>query len=158
MIDPKRLRSAWAEFIAKQPWDVFCTLTFDRRCYSPRHDISPEKVDKAFRRLIRYLNEHLYGARWMRTCPHKGVIWVRSQEPHKDGVLHFHACLRSPSAPITQALLDAASRWWEHKFGFARFEAPRSQGDVIGYLTKHTGADGWAHAEMELSYNFPKIE
>jgi hypothetical protein len=157
-VDTKKLRLAWMGLIGTQHWDVFVTLTFDRRLYSPHHDISPEKADKAFRRLIRYFNEWLYGARWMRKSPHKGVIWARSQEAHKDGVLHFHACLQSPSRPMTQGLLQAALRWWKHRFGFARFELPRSQRDVISYLTKHVGPGGCEAAEIELSHNFPKIE
>ena len=150
------LSTAWAELIGRQKWDVFLTLTFNRRYSSPSHSIIPEKPDKDFRRLIQFFNEQLYGVRWMRRTPHTGVVGVRSQEAHGDGVLHYHACLRSPSTPIPDSLIRAAREWWKCRFGSARSEAPRSQIDVIAYLIKGVGR--WGNTEMELSNNFPKIE
>ena len=148
----ERVREAYAQFLMSHPWDVFLTLTFDRRFANPQYGISPERADKDFRRLIRYVNEQLEGKRWMRKSSHKGVIWARAQEAHADGALHYHATLHSPSTPISPQLITAIREWWERRFGFARAEVPRSQEDVTRYLIKHMGNPG--SAEMDFSYNF----
>jgi hypothetical protein len=148
----RRLREAYAEFLMGHPWDLFLTLTFDRKKYAPMFIQSHEKADKDFRRLIQYVNECLYGKRWLRDSKHKGVIWARVQEPHVDGSLHFHACLHSPSAPIPAALIRAIRDWWGSRYGMARSEMPRCQGDVVRYLVKHI-ADP-ERAELDISRNF----
>ena len=79
----ERIREAYAQFLMSHPWDVFLTLTFDRRFANPQYGISPERADKDFRRLIRYVNEQLEGKRWMRKSSHKGVIWARAQEAQR---------------------------------------------------------------------------
>ncbi|MDQ1108373.1 hypothetical protein QE424_001532 [Stenotrophomonas rhizophila] len=147
-----RIRAAYTEFLLTHPWEVFLTLTFDRRYFTPRYGISPEKADKDFRRLIRHINEQLEGPRWMSKSTHKGVIWARTQETHADGVLHYHACIYSPSTPIGRALVDELAEWWGRKIGSARVEVPRSVDDVARYLTKHMGDP--ERAEMDFSYNF----
>lgn len=151
------LRFGYARFLSSQPWDVFATLTFDRSHRANLcHERSPEWVDKAFRRLIQFTNEQLYGKRWLRNTPHKGVVWARSQEPHADGTLHYHACIHSPSVEISQALMRAMSGWWKRRYGFARIEPPRSTSSVVEYLVKHV-VPGLS-VEVDFSHNFPKAE
>ena len=151
-----KLRDGWREFLQPHPWSVFLTLTFDRKCRPYRYGLNSERADKDFRRLIRFVNESLYGKRWLRKTKHKGVVWARVQEPHAAGTLHYHACLYSPSEPITSSLIRAIKDWWEANFGMARSEIPRSKDTVVEYLTKNMGDP--ERAEMELSYNFPKSE
>ena len=149
-----KLREGWKRFLQPHPWGMFLTLTFDGKHRSYKYRLSPERADKDFRRLIRFVNESLYGKRWLRKTKHKGVVWARVQEPHATGTLHYHTCLYSPSKPFTSNLLRATKDWWETNFGMARSEVPKSRDAVVEYLTKHIGDP--ERAEMELSYNFPK--
>ena len=151
-----RLSEAYAEFLAPHPWQVFLTLTFDRKRIRPNFSVLPQWADKAFRRLVLFFNEHLYGPRYLRTTKHKGVVWARVAEAHRDGVLHFHAVLYSPSGSIPEDLIRAAENWWNGQFGMARAEIPRSHKDVLRYLTKHVGDP--ERAELDLSWNFRKLE
>ena len=146
------LNAAYAKFLARHPWQSFLTLTFDRRRSSPSHSVSPEWTDKGFRQLIRYLNERIYGNRWMRTTKHKGVIWARVDEAHADGVLHFHAVIYAPFRSLPKILIRAIKDWWALHFGMARVEIPRSIDDVLHYLTKHVAFPD--HAEIQFSNNF----
>ena len=151
-MDPTKLRQAWVSFLLPHPWQLFLTLTFDRKRASPRHSVSPEWADKRFRQLIRFANERIYGKRWLRTTKHKGVIWARVDEAHADGVLHFHAVIYAPSRSFPESLVRAVKNWWERHFGMARIEIPRSIDDVLHYLTKHVAFPD--HAEIQISNNF----
>lgn len=146
------LREGWRAFLARYPWDVFITLTFDRKHHSYRYARQGEKADRDFRRLIRFVNEKLYGRRWSRRTKHGGVIWVRVMEPHEDGTLHYHAALHSPSESFTPQLVQAIRDWWQANLGMARSEAPKSREAVVAYLTKNLGdSEG---AEVDISFNF----
>ena len=155
-MDLGNLRKAWVELLVPHPWAVFVTLTFDRKRRQYAYARNPERADKDFRRLIRFINEELYGKRWLRTTEHKGVIWARVQECHHDGMLHYHACFYSPTVAITPALVRGLKDWWELKFGMARSEVPVSKRAVVEYLTKHVGNEELA--EFDLSHNFPQRE
>ena len=91
----ERIREAYAQFLMSHPWDVFLTLTFDRRFANPQYGISPERADKDFRRLIRYVNEQLEGKRWMRKSSHKGVIWAERRKR----MPMVHCTTTPPSTP-----------------------------------------------------------
>lgn len=151
-----RLSEAYAEFLAPYPWQIFLTLTFDRKRVRPNFSVLPQWTDKAFRRLILFFNERLYGPRYLRKTKHKGLVWARVSEAHCDGVLHFHAVLFSPSGPMPEDLIRAAEDWWSGHCGMARFEIPRSNKDVLRYLTKRVGDP--ERAELDLSWNFRKRE
>lgn len=155
-MDAVELRQAWTSLLLPHPWQAILTLTFDRRISSPRHAVLPEFVDKGFRRLIQFVNERLYGKRWLRSTKHKGVIWARVDECHDDGMLHFHAVIYSPSSPMSGSLLRAIKDWWARHFGIARVETPRSREDVLQYLTKHLAFP--ERAELEISNNFRNSE
>lgn len=153
-MDPARLRHAWMSYLQPHRWGAFLTLTFDRRrsllAYSP----SPEWADKAFRRLVQFVNESIYGKRWLRDTKHKGVIWARVEEAHADGALHLHAVVCAPARTIPASLLRAMKDWWGRHFGIARIEIPRSLDDVLHYLTKHIAFPD--RAELHISKNFQR--
>lgn len=154
-MDGTKLRPAWTSLLLPHPWEVFLSLTFSRQ-HRLQPDVCQRPADRCFRRLVQFVNENLYGKRWLRTTPHKGVVWARVDEAHRNRMLHFHACLYSPSAPIPQSLIRAIKDFWERNFGFARSEAPHSRSAVIEYMTKHVGNPELA--ELYLSHNFPKRE
>ncbi len=109
-----------------------------------------EAADKAFRYFVSCLNRSVYGPKWA-TRWHGGVQWARGQEFHRDGRLHFHAVAAAP----TDDLNRISSRyewheWWYREFGRNRIEAPRSQADITGYVSKYVTKGG----TVDFSRNF----
>ena len=147
-----RLQAGWVELLSRYEWHCILTLTFDPARYRFAYGGSPERADKAFRRLLRFVNEQLYGQRWMSKSKSGGVIWVRVGEAHIDGRLHYHALLYAPGKMISKSLLRSISSFWNACFGSARAESPRSARASICYLIKTVAVDG--RAEVELSRNF----
>jgi hypothetical protein len=150
----ERLRDQWVEFLGCYHWQCVLTLTFDRTRYSLRTHRVPEQADKAFRRLIQYINETLCGPRWMAKSPTQGVVWARVQESHWDGVLHFHAVIHSPAGGMSLQLTRLVGAWWKSRYGFARSEIPVSKEAVLRYLVKNIGS--FDSVELEISHNFGK--
>ena len=107
-MNASELRHAWVSMFQPYPWQVFLTLTFDRKRIAPSYSVLPHSADKAFRGLVLFFNQRLYGPRYRRKTKHKGVVWVRVAEAHRDGVLHFHAVLHAPSGPMPEDLIRAA--------------------------------------------------
>lgn len=151
-----QLRREWVRFLSRYPWSAVLTLTFgpNRRAFRCSHN--SEQATKAFRRLIRDINETLYGRRWMSKPPHGGVVWARVHELQKDGTSHYHAVIYSPGTPITSLHLSRMKAWWQSRYGRAVVEIPRCNFTVLRYLVKHVGdpdpADiDWSHSFMRQS-------
>lgn len=147
-----RERDAYAELLAREPWHWFATLTFRRDHQRASGGMHPEKADKAFRWWLRNLNEHLYGKYWMRSeRAQGGVVWARGQEFHKDGKVHFHAVLAAPDRDLDKCCsrYEWHERWYRDN-GRNQIEPPRSQEDVLGYVSKYVTKDG----EVDFSHNF----
>jgi hypothetical protein len=109
-----------------------------------------EAADKAFRFFVSSINRDLYGAKWARRW-HGGIQWARGQEFHKDGRLHFHAVASAPGADLNRIM--QRYRWhefWYREFGRNQLEAPRSQQDIAGYVSKYVSKGG----EVDFSRNF----
>lgn len=147
-----RERDAYAHLLSREPWHWFTTLTFRRDHLLNSGGMHPEKADKAFRFFIRNLEEQVYGdQREKRARSRQGIVWARGQEFHKDGKVHFHAVLAAPDRD-----LDACCsryfwhEWWFKEFGRNQIEKPRSQEDVLGYVSKYVTKDG----EVDFSHNF----
>ncbi len=150
----RQLREAYGDMLRPHAWDVFLTLTFDPERLVTSFATASEAADKAFRRLVQFANEQLYGRRWLRKTRHKGLIWVRVQESHRSGRLHYHACLHSPTVPFTDGLRRAIRSWWRQRFGQVESERPKSNELVIRYMTKHVNDP--EKAELSFSHNYPK--
>lgn len=150
-IETAKLRAGWAAFLSRHEWHQVVTLTFDRSNGAPSFAVNPQWVDRAFRGLICSINERTYGKRWLKTS-HKGVVWVRAFEAHRDGVLHAHVLLRMPNNQATEELSRFIRSWWRARYGFSEAEIPRAQEDVIRYLVKHAGDS--LRGEFDLSHNF----
>lgn len=147
------LHSAWLGALHPYPWEVFLTLTFSKSRMAG--GTSSEGANRAYRRLVRFVNEKLYGRRWLRTTKHKGIVWVRIEEGHADGMLHYHACFYSPSVQISPELIKEMQVWWRQRFGLAEAEAPKSRMAVLRYLLKSLLRS--APGELDLSHNFPRF-
>jgi len=142
------LRGAWGDWIGRQPWDLFVTLTSEDRTH-------PEAMLKRFRYCMAKASDHVYGRNWDRRGD--GLQWVVGIERHLSGNPHCHAVVRFPMVDIRgadgRAIFDLG--YWQQRFtdtgGFAWLELPRSEQAVVNYVTKYIVKDG----DLELS---PKIE
>lgn len=148
-----KLKEGWCELLDRYPWHIVATLTFDGSRSRARSASESERLDRAFRMLIRTVNEQVYGRRWMSRCVHKGVIWARATEFHASGAPHFHAVI---GAPTKHHLIDAAFcrdkvKWWWARHGSAKFEPVMCAERAIRYMVKHVGSD--AACEVDLSFN-----
>lgn len=146
------LRGSWLEFLRKHEWQYVVTLTFD-----PSHRLPPFYSEsgwhqKAFRQLVRHINEELYGLRWRRKTTHKGIVWSFVTEPHLDGRLHIHALIKTPCQPSSAKLDRFIRAWWAARYGRAESNRPRSQEAVIKYLLKGVRVN--SHASPDISQNF----
>ena len=150
----RALRDSWVGFLGRYDWSMVITLTFGRKKFRPRFDRDSKGAERAFRRLVRYLNEQLYGQRWMSKPPRGGAVWAYVREPQKDGTLHYHAVLFCHSSVITGNLLANLSKWWRARYGSAVVEVPRAKIATLRYLVKHVG--NFENSDVEYSHNFEK--
>ncbi len=131
-------------------WQQFWTLTFRIEEAGRTGGVHPEKADKAFRFFASCINREIYGPKWS-TKSHGGIQWARGQEFHKDGRLHFHAVAAAPTDDLNR--LMSRYQWhefWFKEFGRNRIEAPRSQLDITGYVSKYVTKGG----VVDVSKNF----
>lgn len=141
---------AYAELLQRIPWQQFWTLTFRADQVGRTGGVHPEKADKAFRFFVSCINRQVYGPAWSKR-PHRGIQWARGQEFHKDGRIHFHAVAAAPTDDLNR--LVSRYEWhefWFREFGRNRIEAPRSQVDITGYVSKYVAKGG----EVDTSRNF----
>lgn len=83
---PKTLaREAWGDFIARWPWEWFCTFTFT-------DDTHEERAVKLFKVWRSKLNKALFGPRWHKRPPY-GIYWVLATEYQKSGRVHLHGLI-----------------------------------------------------------------
>lgn len=150
-----KLKQGWCELLGRYQWHIFLTLTFDGSRSKVRPSSESERLDRAFRMLIRSMNEKLYGRRWMSKCWHKGVIWARAVELHASGAPHFHAVI---GAPTKHHLVDVdfcrdKVHWWRARHGSAKFEPVMRAEQAISYMIKHVGSG--KSCEIDFSFNLP---
>jgi len=140
----------YAELLQRLEWQQFWTLTFRVEHGSASGGVHPEKADKAFRFFVSCINRGIYGPKW-NTKWHRGIQWARGQEFHRDGRLHFHAVAAAPTDDLNRLMSRYEwHEWWFKEFGRNRIEAPRSQLDITGYVSKYVAKGG----VVDLSRNF----
>lgn len=142
-------REAWSGWLSQRPWDLFVTLTSERRTH-------PEALHKRFRWYVHQISDEVYGrARTRRACP---IEYVSGIERHKTGWPHSHALLRLPDVDLgdrAQLSLEHWQRYMTQTGGWCWLSRPRSQGDVTSYVTKYVVKDG----DLVLSENLsPAID
>lgn len=140
----------YAELLRRTPWQQFWTLTFRVSKAGRFGGMHGEAADKAFRYFVSCINRELYGPKWS-TKWHRGIQWARGQEFHRDGRLHFHAVAAAPNDDLNR--LISRYEWhefWYREFGRNQIEAPRSQADITGYVSKYVTKGG----EVDFSKNF----
>ena len=145
------IREAWGEWIGRQPWDLFVTLTSERQTH-------PEAMSKRFKYCMKHVEQHVYGRR--REPAGHTLQWVVGLERTKQGWPHSHAVVRFPNIPeadiIPKDVFDLGywQRWMSETGGFAWLEIPKSQQAVVNYVAKYITKGG----DLELSRNldFPR--
>lgn len=145
---PQNLRETWGEWLGRQPWDLFVTLTSDRLTH-------PEAMLKRFRYCMHKASDHVYGRNWDRR--QGGLQWVVGIERTKQGWPHSHAVVRFPTidikGPEGRQVFDLGywQSWMTATGGFAWLELPRSEAAVVQYVCKYVVKDG----DLEVS---PTVE
>lgn len=145
-----RIAQAYGELLGRVPWQLFGTHTFRIHKAGRSGGVHPEAAHKAFRFFVSSINRELYGRDWGRRW-HRGCQWAVGEELHKDGRLHLHSVISAPTGDLYRLL--SFRQWhefWRKEFGNNRLEAPRSQADVAGYLSKYVSKEG----NVTLSPNF----
>jgi hypothetical protein len=130
------LADAWTDWLGARPWDLFLTLTSEKRTH-------PEALHKRLRYCAHKISDDLYGrAQTRRGCP---IEYVNGIERHKSGWPHSHALLRLPSVDLadpTQFNLGYWQQFITDTGGWCWLARPRDQGDVVSYVTKYVTKDG----------------
>lgn len=138
-------RQAWIDWLCVEKWDAFVTLTDPGLSH-------PEHMSKRWRYLERCINESLYGKNFRRKG--KGIETIVGLERQTRGSVHAHGLVRLPDHDINDPE-QFPLRYWQDfasklgyckatrkPSGFARFDLPRSQGDVVDYVTGYAVKGG----------------
>ncbi|WP_235871591.1 replication endonuclease [Pseudoxanthomonas winnipegensis] len=144
------IAQGYADLLRRIPWQQFWTLTFRPSQTGRNGSVHGESADKAFRYFVSCINKEVYGPQWHKR-PHRGIQWARGTEWHRDGRLHFHAVVAAPTDDLNR--LINRYHWhevWYREFGRNQIEAPRSQADITGYVSKYVTKGG----EVDFSKNF----
>lgn len=140
------IRESWGEWVGRQPWDLFVTLTSEKQTH-------PEAMLKRFRYCMNKASDHVYGRNWDRSG--RGVQWVCGLERTKQGWPHSHAVVAFPGVdirgPSGRDIFDFGywSAWMTSTGGYCWLQPVRSQQAVINYVTKYVVKDG----DLYLSNN-----
>jgi len=110
-------------------WRSFLTLTY-------RDPVHPETAMRDLRRLIRRLNEDMYGKRYRRRVGHSYFSYVVGVEYQVRDVLHFHMLVDE------YVDYDFIHGYWGKAHGFAWIEPVTDSQGAIRYVTKYVFKDG----------------
>lgn len=139
---PVSLRSEWGEWISRQSWDLFVTMTPDKQTH-------PEALLKRYRYCMNKASDHVYGNNWRPRG--LGLQWLVGMERFKSGWPHCHAVVRFPLVSIKgeegRNIFDLGywQKWMTETGGFVRLDQPRSEKAVVQYVTKYVVKDGELH-------------
>lgn len=130
-------REAWAEWLGHRPWDLFLTLTSEKRTH-------PEALQKRFRYCVHKIADSVYGKHWERRG---GEVpeYVVGMERHRSGWPHSHAVIRLPNVDLADAghfSLAYWQKWISDTGGFCHLTRPRAQADVLSYCAKYVLKEG----------------
>ena len=131
-----KAREEWSRWLSSAPWDLFVTLTDPGMSH-------PEHMTKRSRYLEALMNRALYGNHHERRG--QGIETVTGLERQKRGSVHSHMLVRFPDHDIRDP--DQISlRYWQRKAadlgGHSYLTVPKSQNDVVDYVTKYVVKEG----------------
>jgi hypothetical protein len=137
------IREAWSGFLSQRPWDLFLTLTSEKRTH-------PEALHKRFRYCCNLIGRELYGR--VGTRHGNPIEYVNGIERHKSGWPHSHAVMRIPGVDLVDQEQFSLAIWQARitdTGGFSWLSRPRSSDQVVDYVSKYVTKDG----ELLLSDN-----
>jgi hypothetical protein len=146
-------RDAWAKWLSAEKWDVFLTLTDPGLSH-------PEHMLKRWRYVERSINEGLYGKNFRRR--NQGIETIVGLERQKRGSVHAHGLIRLPNHDARDPSQFSLAYWQAFcsklgidkktglPAGWAMLDIPRSNDDVVAYVSKYVVKDG----ELVIGPNF----
>lgn len=146
---PAYLRPAYADWLGHRPWDLFLTLTSEKRTH-------PEALHKRFRYCVHKIADTVYGKHWQRRGE-RGPEYVLGMERHRSGWPHSHALIRLPNVHLDDRghfSLEYWQRFISDTGGFCHLTRPRAQQDVVSYTVKYVLKEG----DLILSGNLNPTE
>lgn len=126
-------------------WKHFITLTF-------KNDVSDEHGMHELKRLIRHLNENVFGTHYTRKVGHSYFSYVCGIEQQERGTVHFHIVA---DRPINQHELW---NWWYHRNGYVKHQSLDTKDDAfrsIAYSLKYSTKDGEAIIYLAKEFYAP---
>ena len=129
-------REAWSTWLSQEKWDVFLTLTDPGMSH-------PEHMYKRWRYFENSVNRHLYGNNFKRKG--KGIETVVGLERQQRGSVHAHGLIRLPDHNARDPRQFSWKYWQNFATelgGWARLDIPRSNQDVVDYVTKYVTKEG----------------
>jgi hypothetical protein len=117
------LISSWLAGMAE--WKVFLTLTF-------REDKAPDVANAYWKRLVRELNQELYGKHYTKKVHHSYFSYVLGVEYQRRDVIHFHAIADKPLN------FKKIHTLWNDWAGFVWTDIIKDKRDCVRYVAKYT--------------------
>jgi len=129
-IGKKALREAYASWLEEfAPWMVFVTLTF-------REDMYRDMALRIFDKLVRLLNQDVYGKNYKRFLKHSYFSYVLAKEYQSRGVIHYHFLA---DRPLNFKLLHA---FWNVHAGYADTQIIKDSTKAVRYVVKYMVKNG----------------
>lgn len=127
------ITDAWLVWVAEKcKWKFMVTLTVK----DP--DMKRESLIKAWSRLLRYINDEVFGQNYTRKVGHSYFSYMLGIEKQKRGALHLHILIDRP-IPITYI-----RKLWDSAWGIGWVGIDKVTSDVgaCEYLTKYVAKGG----------------
>jgi len=151
LVDKSLLREQWVRYVMYfADWRNFVTLTFE-------DIVTRDQSEHAFRFLVQFLNQSLYGNHYMRIVGHCYFSYVVGFEYQKRGALHMHFLADKPLH------YDAVHGLWcgrdkKHpRFGFAWIRPIDDLEKDVRYVTKYISKDGDLWMWKQKKFKLPKF-
>lgn len=141
---------AYTQWLGSRPFDLFVTLTDPGLSH-------PEHMYKRTRYLMALMNRKLYGRNWKKRTD--GIEHVIGLERQKRGSVHSHSLIRIPTLDVRDREQFPLTYW--HKVvnslgGHGKIELPKSQSDVVDYVTKYVCKEGEIYLSDNLNPMAPR--
>jgi hypothetical protein len=132
--DSTEVRKILAESTANwlyslRSWSIFITLTF-------REEKPPDVAKALFMRLIRKLNEDVFGKHYTKKVGHSYFSYLLAIEYQRREVIHFHVLIDRP------VNFDKIHILWNSWAGFAWTEIIKNQIKIVNYACKYISKGG----------------
>jgi len=138
----RELHDKYDEWLANVcRWSNFLTLTF-------KDEKPPDKAYEVYIRLVRALNEKLFGEHYTRIVHHSYFNYIVGMEfTHNRDVCHFHVLT---DRPMDYKFVHS---WWNIAAGICWIEQVRDNVKTVRYVTKYVCKGGEDNIKVYLTSN-----